>query len=81
MSMEPRALAHPKPVAPPTTALAQAERQLAAASRLVEAVAYDLAGEISSDRVARMMLIAADLERMASSLTLTSPFCPKRVSP
>lgn len=81
MSMQTRAFAQPKPVEPPTTAFAQAERQLAAASRLVEAVAYDLAGDISTDRVARMMLIAADLERLACSLTAPTPFCPKRVSP
>ena len=70
----------PEQAVTPNPALARAELRLAEAAHLVEAVAYDLAGEISTDRVARLMLLAADIERLAATLGRTTPFCPTRVS-
>lgn len=53
-----------------------ANRNLAEASRLVEAAAYLIAGEISSDRVAQLMLIAADIERLSEILERSGIFHP-----
>ena len=71
----------PEQAATPNPTLARAELRLAEAAHMVESVAYDLAGEISTDRVARLMLLAADIERLAATLCRTTPFCPTRVSP
>lgn len=38
-------------------------QRLEAAARLVESVAYDIAGAASTDNVARLMVVAAELER------------------
>jgi hypothetical protein len=65
----------------PNPALARAEVQLAEAAHLVETVAYDLAGKISTDRVVRLMLLAADIERMAHALGRAAPVRPTPVRP
>lgn len=60
----------------PDPVITIAKRNLAEASRLVEAAAYLIAGEISSDWVARLMLIAADIERLSEILGRSGIFHP-----
>jgi hypothetical protein len=44
------------------------DQQLLQASKLVEDVAYALAGDVSTERVTRLMLISADIDRLACAL-------------
>lgn len=71
----------PSPEAASNPVLARAEVQLTEAANMIETVAYDLAGEVSTDRVARLMLMAADVERLADTLARAAPFSFGRFTP
>ncbi len=44
------------------------DEEMAAVAHRVEALAYDLAGAVPTDLVARLMTMAAELERFAAEL-------------
>lgn len=43
-------------------------RRLRAAASIIESVGYEMAGRLSASRVARFMLLAAEVERLADDL-------------
>lgn len=51
-----------------TTFIAQAQDRLQEAALIVETVVYDMAGEIDRAQLSRLILIAAELERVQLKL-------------
>ena len=48
--------------------LSVVDRQLKSAAKIIEEVAYALAGEVTTDKVTRLMLLAAEVERLSATL-------------